>query len=422
MRYLSTLIPFLMWAGFCWSSKSEPVEVCHDGPSGYPRVKKLRQVTSGPKHHFCGCYYGICPWDATGRYLVVLETEFSNRLPQKNDEAALCLVDLETGQLRRLGTTQAWNFQQGAMVHWLGTAPDKEIIYNDYMDGHLISVILNVHTGERRTLPLPVAAVAPDGKTAISINFHRLRRLRPGYGYAGGEDPFADEPHPANDGLFLIDLRSGATKLILSLEAIWKAYPLSSQEKEPLFINHVIYNRSGDRLFFLARLGDGRLTACMTVGIDGSQLVCLFPYSVYGGSHYDWLDERRLVITRYQPQAKPPWVHLLLTDGKPESAVVLAPQVLTRDGHCHVSPDGKWLVTDTYPDEDRKQSLYLMRLDKSDTAVRIARFYSPPDFRGDWRCDLHPRWSRDGKQICIDSTHDGTRQVYILELAWANHK
>jgi hypothetical protein len=50
------------------------------------------------------------------------------------------------------------------------------------------------------------------------------------------------------------------------------------------------------------------------------------------------------------------------------------------------------------------------------TAAEIANFDEPPAYRGDWRCDLHPRWSRDSRRICIDSTHDGVRQVYVIEL------
>ena len=32
------------------------------------------------------------------------------------------------------------------------------------------------------------------------------------------------------------------------------------------------------------------------------------------------------------------------------------------------------------------------------------------------RSDLHPRWNRDGTQICFDSVHEGTRQVYVLNV------
>jgi len=36
---------------------------------------QVRTWTKGPKHHFFG-YYGICPWNKSGKYLVCLESDF----------------------------------------------------------------------------------------------------------------------------------------------------------------------------------------------------------------------------------------------------------------------------------------------------------------------------------------------------------
>jgi hypothetical protein len=55
-------------------------------------------------------------------------------------------------------------------------------------------------------------------------------------------------------------------------------------------------------------------------------------------------------------------------------------------------------------------------LDHPESGRRIdrGRFYSPPELAGACRCDLHPRWSRDGRRVCFDSAHEGTRQMYLL--------
>ena len=108
-------------------------------------------VTRGPKYHLFG-YYGIPPWDATGQYIVCLETTFQDHPPTGTDTAVVGLVELATGKFEPLAETRAFNMQQGSMLHWLPTAPDRVITYNDRRGGRFVSVLLDIHTGEERVL------------------------------------------------------------------------------------------------------------------------------------------------------------------------------------------------------------------------------------------------------------------------------
>jgi len=110
-----------------------------------------------------------------------------------------------------------------------------------------------------------------------------------------------------------------------------------------------------------------------------------------GASHFDWMDERRVVVTR-KDDGK--WRHLLIDTDGVKAPKPLAPDVLTRDGHCTFSPDGRWMITDTYPDSQRRQHLFVMDV-KTQKAARLASFHSPPEYRGDWRCE--PPLSRIGR-------------------------
>ena len=47
------------------------------------------QITPGHKVYHVG-YYGIAPWDATGRYIACLEADLQDRLPQDGDAAVKC--------------------------------------------------------------------------------------------------------------------------------------------------------------------------------------------------------------------------------------------------------------------------------------------------------------------------------------------
>ena len=110
---------------------------------GHPTA---RAVTSGPGHHFFG-YYDKCPWDASGRYMLGLETTFLDRPPTPDDTAVIGLIDTASdNRWEPMAETRAWNWQQGSMLRWLPSAPDRLIIYNDREEDRFISVIRDVRT------------------------------------------------------------------------------------------------------------------------------------------------------------------------------------------------------------------------------------------------------------------------------------
>ena len=90
--------------------------------------------------------------------------------------------------------------------------------------------------------------------------------------------------------------------------------------------------------------------------------------------------------------------------------------LLNCDGHCSFSPDGNWFVTDTYPNNKGDLSLLLYHW-LTGKLYKVQDFFSPLILDNEIRCDLHPRWHHDGKRICVDSAHDGTRQMYELDVS-----
>jgi Tol biopolymer transport system component len=104
----------------------------------------------------------------------------------------------------------------------------------------------------------------------------------------------------------------------------------------------------------------------------------------------------------------------LCRDRSPEREVV-GDGVFTCDGHCSFSPDGRWILTDTYPDAEGKRTLILFRPEDG-VRVDMGRFHAG-GLAGPVRCDLHPRWSPDGRRVCFDSVHEGTRQMYVMDVS-----
>jgi len=377
----------------------------------FPKFSEPVQITSGPGEHLFASYYGINSWSASQRYATVLETHVKFRIPSVTDTATLGLVDMKTFAFIPIAKTRAWNFQQGNMAHWLASSPDSVIIYNDHVDGKFVSVILNVFTREKRMIPYPVSAVSPNGKEAVSINFARLRITRADYGYDGeGQDPKTGETFPDDDGLFLINLETGEATLLVSLEQIKHLVPPTEEDVLEYF-NHTLFSRDGSKIFWLARAYRLWNTTAFTVNRDGTNLQRCFP-DHWGGSHFDWLDEQNLMVTA-QFEGKG-FGHVLFTAGQ-SNFKRLGNGLLDFDGHGTFSPDGRWMVTDTYPaSESNEQKLFIMDM-ASEAVISLGRFAEPPEFTKGWRCDLHPRWSPDGTMIGFNSTFSGSRQVYIIK-------
>ncbi|MBC7890257.1 MAG: hypothetical protein H7Z13_20470 [Ferruginibacter sp.] len=383
-------------------------------PVKFPTITGPVQITRNNKEHLFASYYGINSWSKNQRYVTVLETEVRFKIPDKNDQAILGMVDLSTNTFIPLAETYAWNLQQGCMTHWLATNPDSVIIYNDFRQGKYVSVILNVFTKkELKVIPHPVGAVSPNGKEALSINFSRLRITRTDYGYdGGGQDAQQATAFPEDDGIFLLDLQTGKAELIVSYAKLKHLVPEIATKEGIEYIGHALFSRKGSKIFFLARAIPARNTTAFTINKDGTNLQRCFPDN-WGGSHFDWLDDDQLMITALYDAKQDS--HILFTTGKKDYKK-LGKGPLDYDGHGTFSPDGNWMVTDTYPDKvTRDQNVFLLNM-KADSVIAIGRFYTPKEYTGGWRADIHCRWSPKGDMIGFNSTHNGTRQVYIMKL------
>ena len=76
----------------------------------------VRALTRGPGFHWFG-YYDKLEFDPTGRYVLSNEVGFEHRSPKADDTIAVGMVDTQDNdRWIELGTSRAWNWQQGCML------------------------------------------------------------------------------------------------------------------------------------------------------------------------------------------------------------------------------------------------------------------------------------------------------------------
>jgi hypothetical protein len=378
----------------------------------------VRAITRGPKFHWFG-YYDKLQVDSTGRYVLGMEVDFEHRSPRPDDTIRVGMVDLrDNDRWIELGTSRAWNWQQGCMLQWR-PGHDSEVIWNDRQEAQFVSYILDVRSGKKRTLPHPVYALSPDGRWAVSTDFRRLNDTRPGYGYAGIADPNRSVAAPEDAGIWKADLQTGEQSLLLSLaEAAKVPQPGGFSAGAKHWFNHLLVAPDGGRFTFLHRWqgqaeGKSWKTRMFTAGADGRGLHLLIPSGKV--SHFIWRDPSHiLAYAGYGPEAKQ-WRFQVFEDlaGKVEVVEGMPPG----DGHCTYLPGNRWILCDSYPDKERRQHLYLFHIAER-RLVSLGRFLSPGEYTGEWRCDTHPKPGPDGRSAIFDSPHGGNgRQIYVVDLS-----
>ncbi len=136
---------------------------------------------------------------------------------------------------------------------------------------------------------------------------------------------------------------------------------------------------------------------------------------------------------------------MTILDSENPFVTPFAQGILTEDGHPMLNPrKANWFVNDTYPNHEGIRTLMLydfntnqvvgigkfkMLNEKPDMAL-MSQYFADVDktiigeisaeelsfTRSGLHCDLHPRWSRDGEEVVFDSIHEGSRQIYKVNV------
>ena len=373
----------------------------------------LLRVSPDDEYEYFYGYYDKSPWDASDRYMICIKVKQAYKDVAPKEPGNVCLIDTANGnKIIKIGTTHSWNVQQSCMAQWLGPDFKSKIIYNDYRNGQYCSVVYNVaEMKEEKVFSIPVYDVAKDGSFALSLDFNRLHRMRPGYGYSNQPDRTRGILCPDKTCIWKLDLSTGKIDKLFKYTDLASFEPDVTMDGAEHKVNHLMISPNGKRFMVLHRwFCKGRKhTRLVTVNVDKSEMYNLSD-DVFVSHSYWKNDDEILSFLRKKETGN----HYYLMKDKTQEYRMLWPELNT-DGHCSYSPDGHYIITDTYPNRKRIASVYLCTEDDN-RSRRIARVYSPFKYDNDCRCDLHPRWNHKGDKICIDSVHEGKRGLYVIKL------
>ncbi|WP_192022382.1 hypothetical protein [Shewanella sp. WPAGA9] len=349
--------------------------------------------------------------NADGKVLShVAKADFTNGI----GHADIVIKDILTDKVSVVAHTICCNYQQGSLLTWFSPT---QIIYNDANKDGPLTVIQDIKSGVKQTLPFHFFSVSPNSKYLSSVNFLRFGKGLEGYGYnINYPQEYSDDANKYLSTCQISDF------LVFDVEDNSEVYRLSVQHAKDMstgliedgyyYFSHSCFSPSSKKIYFLLRSSNNFYNT--------SQLFCYDLIDKHltalasGGmvSHLSWLSDDRIIAFCNAKHDKSYGYYIFeLSSNSVKKANI---PKLRKDGHPHAIHSDAF-YTDTYPDKERRQQLFYVNL-LNDSVEEIVSVYSPLRFRGVSRVDFHPRLSLCRKYITIDSSHNSDRSQLILKL------
>ncbi len=391
----------------------------------FPKVKFegniIKVSPNNTKYEYFFGYYDKSPWDRSDRYMLCIKAKNTWKDVSPKETAKILVIDTIYNTVTEIAETHTWNVQQSCMLQWLGPDFTDQIIFNDYRNGQYCSVIMKLNISEKgiyvideRIIPAPVYSVSLDGTFALTLDFSRLYRLRPGYGYYNVPEKTKNEKLPDKPCIWKVNLADGSVVPLLKYTDFSNFEPRSEMKGAEHKVNHIMLSPNGKRFAVLHRWfkGERKYTRLVTCNTDGTDLYNLCDDDMV--SHCCWKSNNQILA--FENKRKYGCGYYLMKDKT--KLFERFWKSIDYDGHPSYSPDGSKVIFDRYPDRTRMAAIMVSDAEnREDLKVQVlARVFAPFQYDNDTRCDLHPRWNRAGDKICFDSVFEGRRGLYTVEI------
>ena len=244
-----------------------------------------------------------------------------------------------------------------------------------------------------------------------------MARLRPVTGYNESYDWTNGISAPNDDGIAIIDIKTGIKKILVSFKKIDEK--LSSNgfdsEERNLFINHTLWSRDGNWIYFFVRAGwkadkDGRegLNVACSIKVDGSSFIVGHKFI---GGHPEWSKGTEIIGSYKDRQVVYDILKQKIIRKIGNNIIFPRP-----GGDISLSPNSVWLING-YNDKKGYNHYSILNL-KSGEWIKTPSF-NTGNYEKDLRIDPAPRWNHDNNQILVSGlNNDGIRQLYTISLLY----
>lgn len=385
--------------------------------AGFIAACRGEVILRSPGYHVFFGYYDVSPFCADGRRVLAtrVSKDLSSPAPNRVMEVGYFYID-RPDKFISLGSTTAWCWQQGCRLQWYpANKPSRHIFYNTFLEGRYLGLIQNIDTGVvEKTTTVPLYDISKDGVWGLSLDFSRLQRLRPGYGYNAIVDVTNGDLVPAVGGVTLYEIASGTAGVVVSYKDLVEFSPVESMIDAEHYLNHLSFSPSGDAfVFFHFWVREGKRFSRL-LWVDRKSLEIVLLNNSGRVSHYAWRNERCLLIY-CAPSANMPMHYYEYDLEGLRAPVAIGKDVLVVDGHPTFFNCSEMLITDTYPNRWRRQ--ILMVYDFSRRRVTWCRsYFRSRKFSGELRADLHPRLDHTQDFACVDDEVKGRRVMRVINL------
>jgi len=356
-----------------------------------------------------GGYYDIATVNNKGQVLSHMSSVPSVNLPSDAVPVDIMITDIHDGTSKKITKSKAYNWQQGTRLHWLN---EELFVFNDFnedLNRYESKVFSAKENSLIKTFNYPVQGVYKD-QYFLSINYQRLLRMRPDYGYRSLPPLQQSElTNLKDDGIWKIDYASGDARMLHTIEDV------TNVERKEVFkdcthkVNHLIIQPNGKGFMFIHRYFQGkrRFDRLMYSNFKTIKVVIDEEYV----SHCYWMDNET-ILGYLKANGENGYYYLGLNG----VATLCTEMTLLQLGDGHPSCFGDWIVFDSYPDKSRMQKLYLFNR-KTKELHCLAELFQSTKYKNETRCDLHPRFSTNGKCISFDTVYQGKRRQQVIDIS-----